>query len=54
MKINELQMPVDELFSDETIKKVIDIVVNNRWKDPVPGHEYLRQFNERWGIANDE
>ena len=36
MKINELQVPSDELFSEETIKTVIDIVINHRWKEPVP------------------
>lgn len=50
MKIDELQAPNDELLSDEDIDRVIDIVVNHRWKDPMTIEEFLNRHNK--GVNN--
>jgi hypothetical protein len=41
MKINELQMPQEDLFNNEDVKAIINQEVNGSWSEAMTAEEFM-------------
>ena len=51
MKINELQMPAEELFSDEDVKAIINEELNGSWSGPMSVEDFIAYNYKILGIT---
>lgn len=52
MKINELQMPQEDLFSDEDVKAIINQEVNGSWSEAMTAEEFMAFNYKILGITS--
>jgi hypothetical protein len=50
MKINELQMPQEELFSNEDVKAIINQELNGAWSDSMSVEDFMVHAYKMAGI----